>query len=171
MVDDPQAVHPVCLFRFCRRQHSFADLAPLQREGDGNRTSFGRDLPVDELAGRPWPATPCFHGACPLFLKVAVRNLIASHDTASAALTSLKVVIAQHLVPTPDLSGRFAIREFMVFTDDVQDRYISQPVENWTKVTRDLFKEARTNTNIVAQSLKRSIEIKMQAGLLTVDCR
>ncbi|WHS33942.1 ATPase, T2SS/T4P/T4SS family [Brucella sp. NM4] len=72
-------------------------------------------------------------------------------------ITSLKVLIAQHLVPTADLNGRFAIREFMVFTDDVRDRYISQPVENWTKVTRDLFKEARTNTNIVAQSLDRSM--------------
>ncbi|MND69804.1 Twitching mobility protein [compost metagenome] len=84
-------------------------------------------------------------------------------------ITSLKVLIAQHLVPTPDLSGRFAIREFMVFTDDVRDGYISQPVENWTKVTRDLFKEARTNTNIVAQSLDRSIEIKMHEGVLTEE--
>ncbi|AIK40976.1 type IV pilus twitching motility protein PilT [Brucella anthropi] len=84
-------------------------------------------------------------------------------------ITSLKVLIAQHLVPTPDLSGRFAIREFMVFTDDVRDRYISQPVENWTKVTRDLFKEARINTNIVAQSLDRSIQIKMQEGLLSEE--
>lgn len=67
------------------------------------------------------------------------------------------------------MSGRFAIREIMVFTDDVRDRYISQPVENWTKVTRDLFKEARANTNIVAQSLDRSIEIKMQEGLLTEE--
>ncbi len=57
----------------------------------------------------------------------------------------------------------------MVFTDNVRDRYISQPVENWTKVTRDLFKEARTNTNIVAQSLDRSIEIKMQEGLLNEE--
>ncbi|MNH40892.1 hypothetical protein D3C79_1022780 [compost metagenome] len=57
----------------------------------------------------------------------------------------------------------------MVFTDDVRDGYISQPVENWTKVTRDLFKEARTNTNIVAQSLDRSIEIKMHEGVLTEE--
>ncbi len=68
-------------------------------------------------------------------------------------ITSLKVSFRSILSRRRILSGRFAIRELMVFTDYVREPYISQLVENWTTVTGDLFKAAQTTTIIVAQSL------------------
>ncbi|GLU29907.1 ATPase, T2SS/T4P/T4SS family [Brucella sp. NBRC 12950] len=82
-------------------------------------------------------------------------------------ITSLKVVVAQHLVPTPDYSGRFAIREFMIFTDAARDRFASAPFDNWTKVASDVFKDAKNDGRLIARSLPQSIDIKIRQGLLT----
>lgn len=69
-------------------------------------------------------------------------------------ITSLQLVIVQHLVRTRDGRGRVAVREYLRFDDDVRDRFTSAPVTAWTGIVSDLME--RPPPNVLARSLWRS---------------
>ncbi|GAA5629223.1 hypothetical protein Brsp05_04522 [Brucella sp. NBRC 12953] len=86
---------------------------------------------------------------------------------ASDLVTALRLVVVQHLVPGPDFRGRCVVREFLVFTDMVRDRFVSTPFEHWTRLVSDIFKEAHCDHRLVARALNQSIKRKINAGQLS----
>ena len=104
-------------------------------------------------------------------LRRMVLEFPAGEQTGRAydLITSLKVLIAQHLVPTPDRSGRFAIREYMVFTDDVRDRFASVHFDSWPTVANQIFEEAEHSGKYIAKSLKQNVKEKMAQGILSEE--
>lgn len=62
------------------------------------------------------------------------------HGRALDILETLRLVVWQKLVPTVD-NKRVALREYLVFDDDVRDILVSTPVEKLASKTRQLLKE------------------------------
>jgi len=82
-------------------------------------------------------------------------------------VTALRLVVVQHLVPSPDFKERCVVREYLVFTDRVRDRFVATPFEKWTQLVSDLFKQAYRDRNLVARALSQSIERRIKTGKLT----
>ncbi|MGW6778829.1 type IV pilus twitching motility protein PilT [Brucella pseudogrignonensis] len=82
-------------------------------------------------------------------------------------VTALRLVVVQHLVPSPDFKERCVVREYLVFTDSVRDRFVATPFEKWTQLVSDLFKQAYRDRNLVARALSQSIERRIKTGKLT----
>lgn len=61
------------------------------------------------------------------------------HGRTIDIIETLRVIIWQRLVPTVD-GKRTALREFLVFNEDVRDQLLSIPPENITAATRKLLK-------------------------------
>jgi defect-in-organelle-trafficking protein DotB len=84
-------------------------------------------------------------------------------------ITSLKLVVAQHLVPSSDQKSRFAVREYLAFTDVVRDRFLETDTSQWTRVTKGLFKDKQKDRRIVGRSLEETIDLKIRDGSLTEE--
>jgi len=100
-----------------------------------------------------------------------VRLFPASEQASRACdlIRSLRVIMTQQLVSQPDFSGQLAVREFIVFNDEIRDRFASSHFDNWTRVTDRIFKDARNNRKLIAQSFIQAIETRIRKGLLTRD--
>ena len=62
----------------------------------------------------------------------------------------MRLIIWQKLVPTVD-GKRVALREFLVFTEEVRDILLEAPLENITAATRELVKERGQIMGVDAQ--------------------
>lgn len=82
-------------------------------------------------------------------------------------ITALRLVVVQHLVPTTDFSARCVVREFLVFTDRIRDRFVSTPFEDWTRLVNDIFSITCRDRQVIARSLTQSIEMRIDTGRLT----
>jgi defect-in-organelle-trafficking protein DotB len=100
-----------------------------------------------------------------------VRMFPASEQASRACdlIRSLRVIMTQQLVSQPDYSGQLVVREFIVFNDEIRDRFASSHFDNWTRVTDRIFKDARNNQQLIAQSFTQAIETRIRKGLLTRD--
>jgi defect-in-organelle-trafficking protein DotB len=94
----------------------------------------------------------------------AVRRMIASFSAeerngrALDILETLRLVVWQRLAPSTD-GKRVALREYLVFNDDLRDRLLSVPVESVAQETRKLLKQY--GQPMAVDALK-----KFEAGLL-----
>lgn len=89
-------------------------------------------------------------------------NVFDSDEKNSRAidiLTSLKMVIGQMLIPSVD-GKRVAIREYMVFTEEIVDRLLECGVDNLTYETRKMLSEH-------GQTFLMDAEIKFNEGQIS----
>lgn len=73
-------------------------------------------------------------------------------------LETLRLIIWQKLVPSTD-GKRVALREFLVFDEEVRDYLLEVPEEQMTVMTRKLVKER-------GQTMEHDAELKFQQGLI-----
>jgi defect-in-organelle-trafficking protein DotB len=94
----------------------------------------------------------------------AVRRMIATfgpeerNGRALDILETLRLVVWQRLAPSTD-GKRVALREYLVFNDDLRDKLLNVPIEGIAKETRKLLKQY--GQPMVVDALK-----KFEAGIL-----
>ncbi len=73
-------------------------------------------------------------------------------------MTSLNLIIWQRLVKTADGKGRVALREYLVFDQNVRDRFLNVPVREWVNVVKQVFNDSLKDPSIVARTMSQSAE-------------
>ncbi|WP_113334156.1 ATPase, T2SS/T4P/T4SS family [Ochrobactrum sp. 3-3] len=84
-------------------------------------------------------------------------------------ISSLQIFITQHLIRTSDGTRRFAVREFLVFDDDVRDRFLDKPIDGWSAVVRQLLKEGMKSDKVIARPLAQSTMKLVDEGWITMS--
>lgn len=84
-------------------------------------------------------------------------------------ISSLQIFITQHLIRTSDGTRRFAVREFLVFDDDVRDRFLDKPIDGWSAVVRQLLKEGMKSDKVIARPLAQSTMKLVDEGWITLS--
>jgi defect-in-organelle-trafficking protein DotB len=84
-------------------------------------------------------------------------------------MTSLNLIIWQRLVKTADGNGRVALREYLVFDQNVRDRFLSVPPLEWVNVVKQIFCESCSNPNLVARTMTQSAEHLVQRKIVRVE--
>lgn len=74
-------------------------------------------------------------------------------------IETLRLIIWQRLVPSTD-GKRVALREFLVFDENVRDQLLKTNPENVTQVTRELLHKR-------GQSMLADVEAKFKAGIIS----
>ena len=93
-----------------------------------------------------------------------IRRLVTSFPSGERLgrtidiLETMRLIIWQKLVPSTD-GRRVALREYLVFTEQVRDILLDAPVENITAATRRLVKE-------FGQTMGQDAEKKYAAGMI-----
>lgn len=73
-------------------------------------------------------------------VSVAIRRLLTifpGNERESRGydlISALRFVMVQHLVPTPDGTGRVPVREYLEFTDAMRERLLSAPMHEWSSI-------------------------------------
>ncbi len=80
-------------------------------------------------------------------------------------ITSLQLCIVQHLIRTGDERGRVPVREFLLFDDDIRQRFTAAPVAQWTAIVTELLDNPPHNA--IAKPLWRSALDLVEAGRIT----
>lgn len=94
----------------------------------------------------------------------AVRRMISTfgpeerNGRALDILETLRLIVWQRLAPSTD-GKRVALREYLVFTDDLRDKLLNIPVEQIAQQTRKLLKE-------YGQPMVVDAKKKFEAGIL-----
>lgn len=73
-------------------------------------------------------------------------------------IETLRLIIWQKLIPSTD-GKRVALREFLVFDEDIRDILLNEPLEQITAITRRLVQEK-------GQTMEADAERKFQSGLI-----
>lgn len=92
-----------------------------------------------------------------------VRRLVSVFDSgerterAYALMETMRLVVTQALVPRVG-GGRVAVREYMIFDDQVREHLLGTPLENWTSETQNLLEKygktmQRAANEVYAQEL------------------
>jgi defect-in-organelle-trafficking protein DotB len=81
-------------------------------------------------------------------------------------MTSLNLIIWQRLVKTADGKGRVALREYLVFDQNIRDRFLSVPAIEWVNVVKQVFAESCSNPNIVARTMTQSAKRLVKAKIV-----
>lgn len=76
-------------------------------------------------------------------------------------ITSLQVCIVQHLIRTSDGRGRIAVREYLVFNDEVRDLFTSRRVDDWPGLVAEIM---ATPGRHVARPLRTHASALLGAG-------
>lgn len=93
-------------------------------------------------------------------------------------MTSLNLIIWQRLVKAADGKGRVALREYLVFDQNIRDRFLNVPTLEWVNVVKQVFSDSCSDPNIVARTMTQSAERLVRdkvvkagdvAGLLQAD--
>ncbi len=84
-------------------------------------------------------------------------------------ISSLQIFITQHLIRTTDGTRRFAVREFLVFDEDVRDRFLDKPIDAWSAVVRGLLKEGMSSDKVIARPLAQSVMQLAKQGEITLN--
>ena len=82
-------------------------------------------------------------------------------------ITSLQLCVVQHLIRTGDERGRVPVREYLLFDDDIRQRFTSVPVGSWTDVVTQLLEDPPDAA--LAKPLWRSAVDLVQSGRITKD--
>lgn len=81
-------------------------------------------------------------------------------------MTALNLIIWQRLVKRADGQGRVALREYLVFDQNVRDRFLSVPPLEWVNVVRQIFSDSCADSNLVARTMTQSAERLVQAKVV-----
>ncbi len=92
-----------------------------------------------------------------------VRRLVSVFESgerterAYALMETMRLVVTQALVPRVG-GGRVAVREYMIFDDQVREHLLDTPLENWTSETQNLLEKfgktmQRAANEVYAQEL------------------
>ena len=79
-------------------------------------------------------------------------------------ITSLQMCVVQHLIRTSDGQGRVAVREYLVFDDDVRARFTSSRVDDWPAVVAALME---TPGDHLARPLKDHARMLLSDGRIS----
>lgn len=79
-------------------------------------------------------------------------------ERAYALMETLRLIITQALVPRKN-GGRVAVREWMIFSDDVREKLLDMDVEDWTN-------EIQRMLPAYGQSMTKSATIVFEQGLI-----
>lgn len=78
---------------------------------------------------------------------------------AVAIMQVLRLVVTQLLLPTID-GKRCAVREFMVFTEQIRQSFLRRPISEWPALSADLLRDH-------GQSMAQAIERQWRAGRIS----
>ena len=84
-------------------------------------------------------------------------------------MTSLNLIIWQRLVKTADGNGRVALREYLVFDQNVRGRFLSVPPLEWVNVVKQIFLDSCSNPNLIARTMTQSAEHLVQHKIVRVE--
>ena len=84
-------------------------------------------------------------------------------------MTSLNLIIWQRLVKTADGNGRVALREYLVFDQNVRDRFLSVPPLEWVNVVKQIFSDSCSNPNLIARTMTQSAEQLVQRKVVRAE--
>jgi len=79
-------------------------------------------------------------------------------------MEQLRVICVQRLIPKVG-GGRIAVREFMVFGEEIREMFLRNKVENWPQLTRRLFAEKRA----IGQSMQEAALRLLMNGQITEE--
>lgn len=79
-------------------------------------------------------------------------------------MEQLRLICVQQLIPKIG-GGRIAIREFMVFGEEVREKFLREDVKKWPNLTRRLFAEK----SVIGQSMNEAALKVLMAGLITEE--
>ncbi|WLS01383.1 type IV pilus twitching motility protein PilT [Shinella sumterensis] len=83
-------------------------------------------------------------------------------------ISSLQLFVVQRLLRKADGSGLIAVREYLLFDDDIRDRFYDTEINGWPALVSNLMKEARTNPSIVARSTGETARGLVEQGILSM---
>lgn len=81
-------------------------------------------------------------------------------SVAMKLLDSMRMIVHQRLVRSPDGSGRVAIREYLAFDTDVRDTLYNEQWDIWPGIIREIMKNRKTR-------LKDDVAAKVAEGILS----
>jgi defect-in-organelle-trafficking protein DotB len=84
-------------------------------------------------------------------------------------ISSLQLFVVQRLIRTSDERGRVAVREYLVFDDNVRDRFFETPIDGWSGIVSTILKEAASGGPFVARSTAESAGRLLAAGKIKPD--
>lgn len=79
-------------------------------------------------------------------------------------MEQLRVICTQRLVPRVG-GGRVAVREFMVFGEEIREIFLRQQVDKWPRLVRQLLAEERA----IGQSMAKGAMKLLRAGKITEE--
>jgi defect-in-organelle-trafficking protein DotB len=79
-------------------------------------------------------------------------------------MEQLRLICVQQLIPKIG-GGRIAIREFMVFGEEVREKFLREDVKKWPSLTRRLFAEK----SVIGQSMNEAALRALMAGMITEE--
>ena len=79
-------------------------------------------------------------------------------------MEQLRLICVQQLIPKIG-GGRIAIREFMVFGEEVREKFLRENIKKWPSLTRRLFAEK----SVIGQSMNEAALKVLMAGLITEE--
>ncbi|RRD20812.1 hypothetical protein ECB98_25330 [Brucellaceae bacterium VT-16-1752] len=83
--------------------------------------------------------------------------------------SSMNGCIAASIQGHTDGTRRFAVREFLVFDEDVRDRFLDKPIDAWSAVVRGLLKEGMSSDKVIARPLAVSVMQLVEQGKITLS--
>lgn len=66
-----------------------------------------------------------------------------------------------------DERGRVAVREFLLFDDEVRDRFLNKPINDWSAIVADLLQQSQTDSRIVGRPMAVSLRNLVKAGTIS----
>jgi defect-in-organelle-trafficking protein DotB len=81
-------------------------------------------------------------------------------------MTALNLIVWQRLVKRADGQGRVALREYLVFDQNVRDRFLSVPPLKWVNVVRQVFSDSCSDSSLVARTMTQSAERLVQEKIV-----
>ena len=79
-------------------------------------------------------------------------------------MTSLNLIIWQRLLRRADGKGRIALREYMVFDEDVRNRFLARPALEWAGLVDTVFRESTSDDATVARSKQQAARQLLDSG-------
>lgn len=79
-------------------------------------------------------------------------------------MEQLRLICVQQLIPKIG-GGRIAIREFMVFGEEVREKFLREEIRKWPSLTRRLFAEK----SMIGQSMNEAALRALMAGQITEE--
>lgn len=84
-------------------------------------------------------------------------------------MTSLNLILWQRLIKRADGQGRVALREYLVFDQQVRDRFLNVPALEWVNVVKQLVSDSCTDQRIICRTMEQSAERLVQERMVSPE--